>query len=92
LVRVPAQKNNVISSRHGYHGHLDRAGLPVRLEDVAGGWTDADALLDLMSRDKKVKRGKLNLILLRDIGHAYIAPDIGPAPLRAFLVEKLKPR
>jgi 3-dehydroquinate synthase len=73
-------------------GHLGRAGLPVRLDEVAGDWPDADALLDLMAQDKKVKRGKLNLILLRDIGHAYIAPDIDPAPLRAFLVEKLKPR
>jgi len=73
-------------------GHLGRAGLPVRLDEVAGDWPDVDALLDLMAQDKKVKRGKLNLILLRDIGHAYIAPDIDPAPLRAFLVEKLKPR
>jgi hypothetical protein len=37
-----------------------------------------------------VRRGKLTLVLLRDIGHAYIAPDIDPAPLRAFLVEKLQ--
>jgi len=73
-------------------GHLGRAGLPVRIEQVPGDWPDANALLDLMAQDKKVKRGKLNLILLRDIGHAYIAPDIDPAPLRAFLVEKLKPR
>ena len=82
----------MISSRHGYHGHLDRAGLPVRLDEVAGDWPDVDALLDLMAQDKKVKRGKLNLILLRDIGHAYIAPNIDPAQLGAFLVEKLKPR
>jgi 3-dehydroquinate synthase len=73
-------------------GHLGRAGLPVRLEEVAGAWPEADRLLDLMAQDKKVKRGKLNLILLRDIGHAYMASDIDPAPLRAFLVEKLKPR
>ena len=33
---------------------------------------------------------KLTFILMRDIGDAYIAPDIDPAPLRAFLVEKLK--
>jgi 3-dehydroquinate synthase len=72
--------------------HLARAGLPVRLDDVAGGWPDADHLLGLMEQDKKVKRGRLNLILLRDIGHAYMADDIEPAPLRAFLVEKLKPR
>jgi 3-dehydroquinate synthase len=71
-------------------GHLAGAGLPVRLDEVPGGAPDADRLMDLMAQDKKVKRGKLTFILLRDIGQAYIAPDIDPAPLRAFLVEKLK--
>jgi 3-dehydroquinate synthase len=70
--------------------HLAGAGLPVRLGEVAGGVPDADRLMDLMAQDKKVKRGKLTFILMRDIGDAYIAPDIDPAPLRAFLAEKLK--
>jgi 3-dehydroquinate synthase len=72
--------------------HLAGAGLPVSLGEVAGGVPDADHLLDLMAQDKKVKRGKLTFILLRDIGDAYMAPDIDPAPLRAFLVEKLNAR
>jgi 3-dehydroquinate synthase len=72
--------------------HLAGAGLPVSLGEVAGGVPDADRLMDLMAQDKKVKRGKLTFILLRDIGDAYIAPDIDPAPLRAFLVEKLNAR
>ena len=69
--------------------HLADAGLPVRLADVAGGVANADRLMDLMAQDKKVRRGKLIFILLRDIGAAYIAPDVDPALLRAFLVEKL---
>ena len=69
--------------------HLAGAGLPVRLADVAAGVPNADRLMDLMAQDKKVRRGKLTFILLRDIGAAYIAPDINPALLRAFLVEKL---
>ena len=72
--------------------HLAGAGLPVSLAEVAGGVPDADRLMDLMAQDKKVKRGKLTFILLRDIGDAYIASDIDPAPLRAFLVEKLNAR
>ena len=48
--------------------------------------------MDVMSQDKKVRRGTLTLILLRDIGRAYIAADIDPAPLSAFLVEKLSER
>jgi 3-dehydroquinate synthase len=69
--------------------HLSGVGLPVRLTDVAGGVPDADRLMELMWQDKKVKRGKLTLVLLRDIGAAYISHDVDPARLRAFLVEKL---
>jgi 3-dehydroquinate synthase len=70
--------------------HLAAAGLPVRLADVQGGLPDADRLMELMSQDKKVRRGKLTFILLRDIGAAYISHDVDPALLRAFLVEKLE--
>ena len=69
--------------------HLAGAGLPVRLAAVAGGVPNADRLMDLMAQDKKVKRGKLTFILLRDIGAAYIADDVAPALVRAFLAEKL---
>jgi len=72
--------------------HLAGAGLPVSLGEVAGGVPDADRLMDLMAQDKKVRRGKLTFVLLRDVGDAYIAPDIDPAPLRAFLVEKINAR
>jgi len=70
--------------------HLAAVGLPVSLAEVAGGVPSADQLLGLMGQDKKVKRGKLTFILLRDIGAAYIAPDVDPARLHAFLVEKLE--
>jgi 3-dehydroquinate synthase len=71
---------------------LAAAGLPVRLADIPVGVPDADALMELIAQDKKVRRGTLTLILLRDIGHAYIARDIDPAQVRAFLVEKLDER
>jgi len=69
--------------------HLAGVGLPVRLAEAAGGVPNADRLMDLIAQDKKVKRGRLTFILLRDIGAAYIAPDVDQALLRAFLVEKL---
>jgi 3-dehydroquinate synthase len=72
--------------------HLAGAGLPVTLGEFAGGPPDADLLMDLMAQDKKVKRGRLTFILLRDIGKAYIAPDVDPAQVRAFLAEKLGTR
>jgi 3-dehydroquinate synthase len=69
--------------------HLADAGLPVRFADVAGGAPDADRLMGLISQDKKVRRGKLTFVLLRDIGAAYICHDVDSALVRAFLVEKL---
>lgn len=73
--------------------HLIEAGLPTRLQDIAGfaqeGLADADALLALMAQDKKVKRGKLTFILLQAVGRAVIARDVEPAPVRDFLKDKL---
>ncbi len=73
--------------------HLVEAGLPTRLQDIAGfaqeGLADADALMALMAQDKKVQRGKLTFILLEAVGRAVIAKDVEPAPVRDFLKEKL---
>jgi len=73
--------------------HLIDAGLPTRLQDIAGfaqeGLADADALMTLMAQDKKVKRGKLTFILLEAVGRAVIARDVEPTPVRDFLKDKL---
>jgi 3-dehydroquinate synthase len=74
--------------------HLQEAGLPVRMQDIAGfrqeGLADADALLALMGQDKKVKRGKLTFILLEAIGRATVVNDVPPAEVREFLAGKLE--
>ncbi|MCO5131712.1 MAG: 3-dehydroquinate synthase [Xanthobacteraceae bacterium] len=73
--------------------HLAEAGLPTRLQDIAGfaqeGLADADALMALMAQDKKVKRGRLTFILLKAIGQAAISSDVEPALVRDFLAGKL---
>jgi 3-dehydroquinate synthase len=73
--------------------HLAEAGLPTRLQDIAGftqeGLADADALMALMAQDKKVKRGKLTFILLEAVGKAVIANDVEPTVVRNFLQDKL---
>src|SRR4051794_7651231 len=69
--------------------HLAAAGLPTRLSDVPELRTDADALMNLIGQDKKVSRGKLNFILVRGIGEAFVARDIDPAQVRGFLQETL---
>jgi 3-dehydroquinate synthase len=73
--------------------HLAEAGLPTRLQDIAGfaqeGRADADSLMALMAQDKKVKRGKLTFILLEALGRAVIAKDVEPSLVRDFLNDKL---
>ncbi len=69
--------------------HLRDAGLPTRIGDVPG-WTEgADAILDGMMQDKKVTRGRLNLILARGIGRSFVAPDVPVDAVRRFLDDEL---
>jgi 3-dehydroquinate synthase len=68
--------------------HLAAVGLPTRISQIPGEMPGVDGLMELMFQDKKVKRGKLTLIVARGIGASFIAPDIDPAEVRAFLDEK----
>jgi 3-dehydroquinate synthase len=72
--------------------HLAAAGLPIHINDVAGPWPGPDAMMDLISQDKKIVRGRLTFILVRGIGRAFVARDIDAAEVRAFLAEKLAAR
>ena len=72
--------------------HLVAVGLPSRLSSISGEMPDADRLMELMAQDKKVKRGKLALILARGIGASFVASDVDQAEVRAFLAEKLSER
>jgi 3-dehydroquinate synthase len=69
--------------------HLGKAGLPTRVAEVSNDGPGIDRLMDLMAQDKKVRRGRLTFILVRGIGQAYVAPDVDPAEVRAFLADKL---
>jgi 3-dehydroquinate synthase len=69
--------------------HLAAVGLPTKLSAIAGGVGGADALVDLMAEDKKVKGGQLTLILSRGIGASVVRSGIDPGSLRAFLAKKL---
>jgi 3-dehydroquinate synthase len=74
--------------------HLAAAGLPARLQDIAGfaqeGIGNADSLMALMAQDKKVKRGRLTFILLKALGQAVITSDVEPSTVHAFLGRKLR--
>ena len=68
--------------------HLERAGLPTRLDEVAGGLPGPDVLIELMGHDKKAVDGKLTFILARGIGDAFITQDVSHADLVTVLAEK----
>jgi 3-dehydroquinate synthase len=70
-------------------GHIAAVGLPTHIRDVPAVKTNADALMELIGQDKKVRRGKLTFILVRGIGASFIARDVEPAQVREFLAEKL---
>ena len=70
--------------------HLAAVGLPTDAKGVAGGVPSVDTLMDLISQDKKVKRGTLTFILVRGVGHAFVEKNVDAAEVRAFLTDKLK--
>jgi 3-dehydroquinate synthase len=64
--------------------HYDAVGLPSSIG--AGNQPLApDRLLAHMRHDKKVRDGKITLILARAIGEAFIEPDVSEDQIRAFL-------
>ncbi len=66
--------------------HLDEIGLPATLDEVG---IDGLTLLPWIARDKKNDGAALTLILTRGIGQAFVARDIDPVQLAAFLAEKI---
>ncbi|HUS25157.1 MAG TPA: 3-dehydroquinate synthase [Candidatus Binatia bacterium] len=58
-----------------------RAGLPVQPPRTL----TPDEFLDRMGLDKKVRGGRMRLVLLRSLGHAFVTGDFDPGQLRATL-------
>ena len=69
--------------------HLRAAGLPVAIGEIAGAPLSAQELLKHIAQDKKVKDGRLTFILTHGIGRAFIAGDVSPERVRAFLEEQI---
>ncbi|VAW22925.1 3-dehydroquinate synthase [hydrothermal vent metagenome] len=67
--------------------HLQLAGLPTTLSDVAGELASSEELMRHIAQDKKVSRGRLNFILTRGIGKAFVAKDVEPGEIADFLEE-----
>ena len=69
--------------------HFSEMGLMSSITDISGVLPDADHLVELMFQDKKVVNGKLNLILTKGIGKAFIARDIDPNLIKSVINDSL---
>lgn len=67
--------------------HLAAHGLPTHGAQLPPAARRTDALLAHMSRDKKIKDGRLHLILARGIGRAFITADVAPGEISDLLDE-----
>ena len=65
--------------------HLDEMGLPTRLSPIGLAGIPADRLIAHMGKDKKVRDGRITLILPRRIGEAFVMKDAPRDELRDFL-------
>ena len=66
--------------------HLAAVGLPTRITDIPGPPSSPERLLELMAQDKKVKTGRLALVLVHGIGQAFVERDV--MDLTAFLARE----
>jgi 3-dehydroquinate synthase len=56
--------------------HLQKMGMKTEIADIKGSLPAAAELLLIMAQDKKVVGGKLNFILVNDIGKSFMTSDI----------------
>ena len=56
--------------------HLRTMGMKIDISDIKGSLPNSVELLSIMAQDKKVVDGKLNFILVKDIGKSFIMSDI----------------
>ena len=72
--------------------HLKGMGLKTDLGDIPGGLPDADALLNLMSQDKKIVDGQLRFVLARGIGAAFLTSEVPREAVLGLLSDALAAR
>jgi 3-dehydroquinate synthase len=65
--------------------HFAAVGLPTAIAQIPGPRPAPEALLRLMAQDKKVKGGRLALVLARGIGQAFVERDVSMPQLTEFL-------
>jgi shikimate kinase/3-dehydroquinate synthase len=70
--------------------HFRGCGLPTRIADVAGTFPPAAAtLVGIMGQDKKVRAGRLTLVLVCGIGRAFLTREVSIEAVGEFLSRKI---
>ena len=72
--------------------HLDAMGMRKDLADIPGELPGAQALIELMRQDKKVRQGRLAFILARGIGQAFVTRDADMGVVREVMEDSLARR
>jgi len=65
--------------------HLKVAGLPAAIADIPGPRPDPDSVIAAMAHDKKAADGKINFILLKGLGKAFVTSDVPRTALEDVL-------
>ena len=60
---------------------IKEAGLPVRMPDL-----DIRQVIEAMKHDKKVRQDRLRFVLLKSLGHAFVADEVSPELVEEVLV------
>ncbi|MEM9377165.1 MAG: 3-dehydroquinate synthase [Pseudomonadota bacterium] len=69
---------------------ISEAGLTANLGALPGGPYKSDVLVEAMRQDKKVRAGRVPLILAKGLGGAFIYPDADLSDVDLFLQEELQ--
>ncbi len=70
--------------------HLQSVGLPTDVSGIRKHLPEARQLVDIMRQDKKAEAGRINFVMVKDIGNAYIDKTIEEDGLIEFLEAELK--
>jgi len=70
--------------------HLKNVGLPTALPPSFKKKTNLKQFLSAMQKDKKVKKGKINLVLLKKIGKAFVTNKFSEEKLNKVILSQIK--
>jgi 3-dehydroquinate synthase len=65
--------------------HLKALGLPASIDDIPGPRPSPDELVGHMGHDKKAKEGRINFVLVRGLGEAFVTDKVPLAALKDVL-------